>query len=80
LSKPSSHFLSGSFGIQSEPVELPQWSDERVLTLAGIYGLVVLLPLYFLEHRLGQDQPPAITHPEFYCGFVGVATAWQVAF
>jgi hypothetical protein len=29
---------------------------------------------------IGQDQPPAITHPEFYYGFVGVATTWQVTF
>ena len=53
---------------------------NRVFTLAGIYGLVVLLPLYFVEHRLSRDQPPAITHPEFYYGFGGVATPWQVAF
>jgi hypothetical protein len=44
-------------------------------TLAGLYGLVVLLSLYLLEHRLGQDYPPSITHPEFYYGFVGVSTA-----
>lgn len=25
-------------------------------------------------------MPPAITHPEFYYGFFGVALAWQVAF
>src|SRR5258708_7936424 len=51
-----------------------------VFTLAGIYGLVVLLPLYFLERRIGEDQPPAITHAEFYYGFIGVAVAWQVVF
>jgi hypothetical protein len=25
-------------------------------------------------------NPPPITHPEFYFGFVGVALAWQFAF
>jgi hypothetical protein len=48
--------------------------------LAGIYGLLVLLPQYFLEERVGQDHPPAITHPEYFYGFVGVGVAWQVAF
>jgi hypothetical protein len=42
--------------------------------------LVVLLALFSLSIGSGQDQPPAITHPEFYYGFVGIATAWQVAF
>jgi hypothetical protein len=48
--------------------------------IAGIYGLLVLTPLYFLEGKLGADMPPAITHPEYFYGFIGVALAWQVAF
>ncbi len=48
--------------------------------IAGAYGFVVLLPQYFLEEQLGRDYPPAITHPEHFYGFVGVALAWQVAF
>ncbi len=48
--------------------------------LAGIYGLLVLLPQYFLENRVGVDNPPAITHPEYFYGFIGVGVAWQVAF
>ena len=47
---------------------------------AAIYGVIVLLPMYFMERQIGRDQPPAITHPEFFYGFVGVALAWQVAF
>jgi hypothetical protein len=47
---------------------------------AGIYGVVALAPLYFLEERIGRDLPPAITHPEVFYGFVGVALAWQVLF
>jgi hypothetical protein len=53
---------------------------RRVFLVAGIYGLLVLVPQYFLEAKTGRDYPPAITHPEFYYGFVGVALAWQVAF
>jgi len=48
--------------------------------IAGIYGLLSLSPMYFLEAKNGRDFPPAITHPEFYYGFIGVALAWQVLF
>jgi hypothetical protein len=51
-----------------------------VFRLAGLYGLIVLLPQYVMEERVGRDDPPAITHPEYFYGFVGVAVAWQVAF
>jgi hypothetical protein len=47
---------------------------------AGVWGILVTLPLYFFEEQLGRDQPPPITHPEYYFGFVGVVLAWQVAF
>ena len=53
---------------------------ERVFRVAGIYGLAVLLPQYFMEGRLGRDFPPPVNHPEHFYGFIGVATAWQVAF
>lgn len=51
-----------------------------VFAVAGIYGLIVLTPQYFMETQIGRDYPPAITHPEFFYGFNGVALAWQVAF
>lgn len=52
----------------------------RVFRLAGIYGILVLFPMYFLEERIGRDFPPPITHPEHFYGFIGVALAWQVVF
>jgi hypothetical protein len=51
-----------------------------VFWVAGIWGLLVITPLYFMFDLIGQKDPPAITHPGFYYGFVGVALAWQVAF
>jgi hypothetical protein len=51
-----------------------------VFLVAGIYGLMVLLPGFFSENMLEEKMPPAITHPEFFYGFFGVAIAWQVAF
>ena len=53
---------------------------RRVFTIAGIYGIVVLLPQYFLEDRIGRDNPPPITHAENFYGFIGTALAWQVLF
>jgi len=53
---------------------------KLVFLVAGIYGLLVMLPQYFLEEKTGRDFPPPITHPEYYYGFVGVVVAWQVLF
>jgi hypothetical protein len=53
---------------------------KTVFYIAGVYGLLVLVPQYFLEEKNGRDYPPAITHPEYYYGFIGVALAWQVLF
>ena len=48
--------------------------------VAGIYGILILAPQYFLESRIGRDFPPAITHPENYYGFIGAALAWQILY
>ncbi len=53
---------------------------RRAYTWAGIAGIVMLVPQYFLEHQVGVDFPPAITHPEYFYGFVGLALVWQFAF
>lgn len=53
---------------------------RRLFQLAGIYGILILTPQYFLEARISRDFPPAITHPEQFYGFIGVALAWQVLF
>lgn len=53
---------------------------KTVFLAAGILGLILLLPQYFLEHRNGIDFPPPITHPEYFYGFIGVASAFQLVF
>lgn len=53
---------------------------RRVFTGAWIYGIIVLLPLLFLEAQIVERAPPAFAHPEFYYGFIGVALAWQLVF
>ena len=51
-----------------------------VFWIAGIWGLLILTPLYFMFDLIGRNDPPPITHPGFFYGFVGVGLAWQVAF
>lgn len=51
-----------------------------VFLIAGIYGLIVLVPQFFLERKIGTDTPPPITHAEYFYGFICVAVAWQVLF
>jgi len=51
-----------------------------VFRLAGIIGLLMIIPPYFLEKQFGQDHPPPVNHPEFYYGFFGVTLAWQLMF
>jgi hypothetical protein len=64
----------------SDAVDRGRTFARRVFLGAGIYGLVVLLPQYFLEQQIGRDYPPPITHPEHFYGFVGLAVVWQLAF
>ena len=53
----------------------------RILFLvAGLYGLVALLPQYFAEDLIGRHFPPPITHPEYFYGFIGVVVVWHLLF
>jgi hypothetical protein len=54
--------------------------SKWVFRIAGIYGLIVMTPQYLLEQKIGLDTPPAITHPEYFYGFIGVVIAWQIVF
>jgi hypothetical protein len=51
-----------------------------VFLIGGIYGLVVVTPLYFAESLMSRKFPPAITHPEYYYGFVGAVVVWHLLF
>jgi hypothetical protein len=51
-----------------------------VFTVAGMYGIVVLVPPLFLESKYSGLYPPPITHPEFFYGFFTLGIAWQVVF
>jgi hypothetical protein len=51
-----------------------------VFWVAAVWGFLVLTPLYFMFDLIGRQDPPPITHPGFYYGFVGAALVWQIAF
>jgi hypothetical protein len=48
--------------------------------VAAIWGVLIITPLYFLFDLIGRQNPPPITHPAFFYGFVGLGLAWQIAF
>lgn len=50
-----------------------------VFRLAGIYGLIVMTPMLFLEPAMTAAGQP-LTHPESYYGFVGVVLVFQLIF
>ena len=45
-----------------------------VFTVAGVWGVLLLMPLYFMFDLIGRQDPPPITHPAFFYGFA--ASAW----
>ena len=53
---------------------------KYVFIAAGVWGIAVLTPLFFLVDITGRPYPPPADYPHFYYGFVAVALAWQVAF
>ena len=51
-----------------------------VFLIAGVYGFLVITPIYFMESAIGRLTPPAITHPEYFYGFLGAGLTWQLMF
>lgn len=67
-------------GVQKKPV-CPGVRFARAVFLgAGVWGLLVFVPMYFAGFFVSGSESPAQTHPELYYGFAGVGLAWQVAF
>jgi hypothetical protein len=53
---------------------------QVVFIAAGVWGLAVLTPLYFLVDVTGRQYAMPAMYPQFFYGFLSVAAAWQVAF
>jgi hypothetical protein len=50
---------------------------RRIFLISGIYGVLILTPMFFMEGYIARQMPPAINHPEFYYGFICLALASQ---
>lgn len=50
-----------------------------VFAIGGVFGLLMITPLFFLEGQMAQMGGP-ITRPENYYGFLGVTFAWQLVY
>jgi hypothetical protein len=53
---------------------------KAVFWIAGVWGVLVITPLFFMMDWVGRQAPPPVTPPEFYYGFATVTLMWQVAF
>jgi hypothetical protein len=47
---------------------------------AGLWGIIVLTPLYFLVDVTGRRYAAPVDYPHFFYGFLSLAMAWQSAF
>ena len=53
---------------------------KYVFIAAGVWGIAVLTPLFFLVDITGRPYAAPRDHPHFFYGFLAVALAWQFAF
>lgn len=56
-----------------------KWA-RTIFLVAGVWGVAVLTPLFFLTDISGRVYPPPTSYPHFFYGFLVVAMAWQIAF
>lgn len=57
-------------------MKLAKWTFRT----AGIFGLIVMVPILCAEKLIPKIMPPAITHPEFFYGFVILNICWQILY
>jgi len=51
-----------------------------VFIAAGVWGLGLLTPLYFMFDAIGRMYASPINYPQGYYGFLAITMAWQCAF
>ena len=51
-----------------------------VFIIAGIWGIAVLMPFYWLVDVTGRRYRAPTEYPHFFYGFFAVALAWQITF
>jgi hypothetical protein len=53
---------------------------KTVFGIAGVWGILVLAPLFFHVDLLGRKYPPPASYPHFFYGFVALAVVFQLVF
>ena len=51
-----------------------------IFGVAATYGILILLASYFGARQVGEQYPPAVTHVEYFYGFVSLAMVFQFVF
>jgi hypothetical protein len=51
-----------------------------VFGIAGVWGILVLTPLFFLVDLTGRKYAPPSSYPHFFYGFFALATVFQFVF
>ena len=51
-----------------------------IFGIAGVYGLAVLAAFFFAEPLYTRHDPPGLSHPEHYYGFLGAAAVMQLVY
>lgn len=51
-----------------------------VFRLAGLWGIAVIAPLFFMEAQMSASPEGPIARPEFFYGFAGVTLMFQFVF
>jgi hypothetical protein len=57
-------------------MKLARWTFRA----AGVFGLIVMVPMLFAEKLIEQIMPPPVNHPEFFYGFVILNICWQILY
>lgn len=53
--------------------------SKIVFTAAGVWGLLILPPLYFMRETIAEARNGPVSSPEYF-GFLAITVAWQIAF
>lgn len=75
------HDASGNIGTALEVIHYDDMKFARIVFIgAGVWGIAILTPMFFLFDTIGRMRGSPITNPDFFYGFLAVALAWQCAF
>jgi hypothetical protein len=71
--------VAGPIAHVCHPVTMMRFA-KAVFLGAGIWGLLIATPLYFLHDTIARQHPSVTADPQFFYSFLAVTMAWQFAF